>query len=221
MAENLSATALLLRQDEDFLSTQAENARMDVEALRQLHPAVRSRCLERFLKKSGVREPEKTHIAQAEALVFAEKPSAFARCPGGVTIARNYGKLEVRREDAPLAPVTLEVPGTVIWGDYRITAEEAAEPDAYTVYPCGTIKVRSRLSGDSIRLLGGTKSLKKLFIDRKIPAPIRNRIPVLSDERGVLAVYGIGIHPRPEESENPAVRIRIERMRNTEVDPNA
>ena len=221
LAEKLSATALLLRQDEEYLTHQAENAQMDVGALRQLHPAVRSRCLERFLKKSGVREPEKTHIAQAEALVFSEKPSAFARFPGGVTIARNYGKLEVRREDAPPAPVTLEVPGTVIWGDYRITASENDEPDAFTVYPVGAITVRSRLSGDSIRLPGGTKSLKKLFIDRKIPAPIRNRIPILSDERGVLAVYGIGIHPRPEESENPAVRIRIERLRNTEVDPNA
>ena len=221
LAEKLSATALLLRQDEEFLASQAENAGMDVEALLQLHPAVRSRCLERFLKESGVREPEKTHITQAEALVFSDKPSAFARFPGGVTIARNYGRLEVRREDAPLAPVTLEVPGTVIWGDYRITAGVPDEPDAFTVYPVGDITVRSRLSGDSIRLPGGTKSLKKLFIDRKIPAQNRDRIPVLADDRGVLAVCGIGVNPKLENYAYPAVRIRIERMINTEVDPNA
>ena len=34
--------------------------------------------------------------------------------------------------------------------------------------------------------------MKKLFIDRKIPAFERNRIPVLADDAGVAAVLGIG-----------------------------
>ena len=52
--------------------------------------------------------------------------------------------------------------------------------------------VRSRRTGDTITLSGGTKPLKKLLIDRKIPASLRDRIPVLSDDLGVLAVAGIG-----------------------------
>ena len=52
--------------------------------------------------------------------------------------------------------------------------------------------VRSRQSGDRIRLPGGTKSLKKLFIDRKIPADHRERVAVVADEKGVLAVDGFG-----------------------------
>ena len=58
----------------------------------------------------------------------------------------------------------------------------------------GTVVVRSRLPGDEMRLPGGTKSLKKLFIDQKIPASQRSRIPVLADERGVLAVFGLGVN---------------------------
>ena len=217
LAANVSAMALLLRQDEEYLAGAARAEAMDVENLRKLHPAVRQRCLEHFLKESGVREPEKTHIAQAEALIFTDKPSAFAQFPGGVTIARNYGKLEVRPESAALPSLTLDCPGTYLWGDYRITVGEAG----LEVHPQGPIIVRSRQSGDSIRLPGGTKSLKKLFIDRKIPAAHRDRIPVLCDEAGLLAVYGIGTNPRPDAQENPAVRIKIERITDTEDKANA
>jgi tRNA(Ile)-lysidine synthase len=59
---------------------------------------------------------------------------------------------------------------------------------------CGKITVRPRKEGDSIRLLGagGTKSLKKLFIERRIPMRERQLVPVVADDCGVLAVYGIG-----------------------------
>ena len=214
LAENVSAMALRLRQDEEYLSARAESASMDVDSLRSMHPAVRSRCLERFLKESGVREPEAPHIAQAEALIFTDKPSAFARFPGGVTIGRNYGILEVRRENTPLVPVTLQVPGTTLWGDYRITVTETDAKGPWTVYPMGPVTVRSRQTGDRIRLAGGTKSLKKLLIDRKIPAARRDRIPVICDEGGVLAVYGFGVNLDRVENTMPGFQIHIETITN-------
>ena len=209
-AENASAMALRLRQDEDCLSHMAEAETMDVAQLRQMHPALRVRCLESFLKGSGVREPEASHIAQAESLIFSEKPSAFARFPGGITVARNYDRLEVRRETDELPAVELPVPGAVRWGDYRITA--ALEGEGMSIYPSGPITVRSRQAGDSIRLSGGTKSLKKLFIDRKIPAAQRSRIPVLCDEEGILAVEQIGIDRSRQPQDAPPVRIQIEKI---------
>jgi tRNA(Ile)-lysidine synthase len=39
---------------------------------------------------------------------------------------------------------------------------------------------------------GGTKTLKKLFIEKKIPAAERRLAPVLADDEKVLAVWGIG-----------------------------
>ena len=219
LAENTSAMALRLRQDEDCLSQLAELPEMDVETLRTMHPALRKRALESFLKQSGVREPEASHIAQAESLVFSPKPSAFARFPGGVTIGRNYGLLQVQSRAEALEPMELPVPGSILWGDYRITAAEAGE--GITLYPDGPITVRSRLTGDSIRLSGGTKTLKKLFIDRKIPASERDRIPVLADRRGILAVHGFGIHSDTAEGKLPAVRILIEKITNTEEKENA
>ena len=84
-------------------------------------------------------------------------------------------------------------------------------PDTFTARPVGTLILRPRESGDVIRLSGGTKSLKKLFIDRKIPAVMRERIPVLCDEQGVLGVYSIGVHADRAAGELPAVTVRFDR----------
>ena len=83
--------------------------------------------------------------------------------------------------------------------------------DTVTVIPHGTVTLRSRQSGDRIRLPGGSRSLKKLFIDRKIPAAQRDAIPVLADETGILGVYGIGVHEERRAETIPAITIRIEK----------
>ncbi len=52
------------------------------------------------------------------------------------------------------------------------------------------IVLRSKRRGDSIRLAGGATSVKELLIGMKVPASERERIPILSDRSGVLAVLG-------------------------------
>ena len=214
LAENLSALALRLRQDEQCLSRQADFETLpEVAVLKSMDPALRSRALEAFLKRSGVKEPEESHICQAEALVFSEKPSAKASFPGGITISRCYDRLEAIVEAAGLEPrllgECLELPELCL----RITVAPAEEiintPDTFTVVPSGNLILRSREAGDRIRLTGGSKSLKKLFIDRKIPASRRDRIPVIADEQGILGVYGIGTDLDRRAGSLPAVTVRF------------
>ena len=217
LAENLSRMALRLREDEECLSRQSDfDTLPPVETLKSMPPALRSRALEKFLKQSGVKEPEDKHISAAEELLFSDKPSARAALPGGVTIARQYDRLTALREEPALKPTELKVPGETVTGSFRILCSPAKEilntADTFTVCPEGTLTVRSRQSGDRIRLPGGTKSLKKLFIDRKIPAPERDRIPVLCDEKGILGVYGIGVHGDRMAKTLPAITIHIENI---------
>ena len=219
IGQNLSAMALRLRQDEEYLSAQADFETLPtVETLKAMHPAVRSRCLEAFLRKNGVREPEQVHIAAAEKLLYSPKPSAKAHLPGGITVSRNYDRLECLAEtDAP-EEVRLTCPGEAEFGDFRIFCAPARElvntAETFTVQTAGTVTVRSRKSGDEIRLSGGTKSLKKLFIDRKIPAACRGRIPVAEDEQGILGVCSLGADLDRAAKELPAVMIRFEKIRN-------
>jgi tRNA(Ile)-lysidine synthase len=71
---------------------------------------------------------------------------------------------------------------------------------------CGRIVVRPRRAGDALRLYGRgcTKSLKKLFIENHIPARRRQLIPVVADDLGVLAVFGVGIDARAVASDGDA-----------------
>ena len=216
LAENLSDMALGLREDEDYLFRMAGETLPGVAALREMHPALRARALERFLKENGVPEPEKRHIALLEQLVFSDKPSARADLPGGITVARRYDTLEVLGEAQPLSERVLEGSLELPELGLRVVCAEADTivntPDTFTVVPAGKIVVRSRLPGDRIRLSGGTKSLKKLFIDRKIPASERLRIPVIADEAGVLGAWGIGADQNRIPKALPAVTIRFEKM---------
>lgn len=218
IAENLSQMALRLRQDEEFLSEQANSTTLPpVESLKRMPKALRNRALEAFLKENGVKEPEDSHITLAESLLFSEKPSARASFPGGVTIAREYDRLVCLPEKTELEETVLPCPGEVLLPGLRITCEPASEmvntPETFTVCPVGEIRLRSRKSGDSIRLSGGSKSLKKLFIDRKIPAAQRQQIPVICDEKGILGVYSIGANWDRTTGEN-TVTIRFEKIDN-------
>ncbi len=214
LAENLSAMARRLRQDEAYLSEQSSVCALPtVETLKNLHPAVRSRVLERFLRDCGVKEPEESHIRSAEALLFSEKPSARASFPGGVTIARSYDRLEAITPGRALEPTPLPLGGTVQLPGLTVTCTPAEElicdKTTFTVFPQGAITLRARKSGDTLRLPGGTKSLKKLFIDRKIPAAHREQIPVVCDDGGVLGVYGIGPNLDRIPAALPGVTIRF------------
>ena len=219
LAENLSATAQRLRLDEAALAERADFEELpEVTQLRQLPPAIRSRMLEQFLKKNGVKEPEAEHIALAQSLVFSDKPSARGNFPGGVTIIREYDRLRRLPEETALSTQVLPADGVVELENFRLTVSNADHMEntthIFTVQPQGEIVVRSRQSGDTMRLSGGTKSLKKLFADRKIPSYQRLQIPVLADDLGVIGVYGIGVNLDRAATALPAIRIVIENKEN-------
>ena len=215
IGENLSSMALNLRLDEACLSRLASGPMPGIEELKSLPDAIRRRYLERFLKENGVREPEESHLLQAESLLFHWNPSASMNFPGGIVIAREYDRLV--RLDSPemLGNYTLETETYVRELDLWVTVEEAVSleqgEDIFTVQTRGPLRLRARRAGDAIALSGGTRSLKKLFIDRKIPVSRRCRIPVVEDDDGILGVYGIGADRNRQASALPAKTIRFAR----------
>ena len=62
----------------------------------------------------------------------------------------------------------------------------------------GKSVVRTRQAGDKIRLVnrGCTKTLRDIFTECKIPVEERDSIPVISDDKGVIWIYGIGVAHR-------------------------
>jgi len=134
------------------------------------------------------------HLEAILELCRSDRPSGEVCLPHGLTARRAYGKLILTHAPppgplAPLSPVRGEnpVPGT----GWTLVLDGEPWPG---------LVVRSRRQGDEIALPGRPRrSLKKLFIDRKVPRWDRENIPVAADGGGVIAVAGFGpnrTHPR-------------------------
>ena len=232
--QGCSRMAMTLRQDGALLDRLARQAgerltdsagALDCAGVMALDPALRRRVLGSFLRQAGTAEPEAVHIAQAEALAESNSPSAWGEFPSGVVLMRQYGKLVNYHPGPPLAETALPVPGEVRAGGWLARCKisppgEKRENSPFTfALACDTIRqtplvLRPRRPGDRLCLPGGTKTVKKLFIDRKIPAAWRDTLPVLAAGDRVLAVAGIGgdvrFLPQPGA---PAVTVSLEKIK--------
>lgn len=81
-----------------------------------------------------------------------------------------------------------------------------------------TVVVRQRKDGDSVRLASNkmTKTLKKLFNERKIPTHQRDKILIISDENGIVWVEGFGVAVRCAVDEKTKNKLIIEVKGRTE-----
>lgn len=200
-AENPNLTAAvgrmtdLLRQENGYLDRAArallEEAACDggwqCSCLQAADPVLRRRALRLILDE--ISDPSLTHVEAAEKLLERENGSAFVSLPGGYILRREYGLLK------PVQPSNY-VPEAVSMAMREVSA--LSEPvDGKTVFalkPGYAIAMRSRQTGDALRLSGGSKSVKKLMIDRKIPAALRDTLPVITCDGICAAVYGLGTH---------------------------
>lgn len=218
-SENTSAMAMRLREDARLLdSLSAAKDVLRVDSVKVLPQAQRSRVLSAFLVKCGVKEPGAEHIALAQKLLDSDKPSARADFPGNIVICRNYDFLQPLKHASPIEEQILPCPGCLELPQLglRILCEEAGSLeqnyDSFAVTVSGNVILRSRQTGDRVTLQGGSKSLKQLLIDRKIPAASRNSIPVIADDTGILGVYSIGADCTRMAQSLPALRIRFEKI---------
>jgi len=154
------------------------------------------------------------HVKDVLALCNSDNPSASLSLPG-MEVYREYDRVifnvkpkENEEEFAPVFP-TIGNSFIILGLGLKITCKSVTcddnmcKSDVFTSFTtfmfksldiCGKISVRSRREGDFIRLKGqsGTKTLKKLFIEKRIPARKRNLVPVISDDEGVLGIYKVG-----------------------------
>lgn len=211
--EHVTPAALRLRQDEDYLDQAAQSAYdqakrpegLDCQLLRTLHPAILNRVLSRFLRAKGLKEPGSAQIEEVKKLIFSGNPSAACVFSGGTVFTRRYDLLTgAAEEGGSFAPVRLAVSGATEIPELglRVSCLEEIAPENPKSSPWeflldlaalpGPFLLRPRAPGDRLTLPGGAKTVKKLLIDRKIPASQRDRIPVLESEGQILGVFGLG-----------------------------
>lgn len=221
--ETASSVSELLRADEELLSELADafirdncaDQTADARGILNLPLAVSSRVIRKLY--SG--NLSYKHVKSVLELCGNPRPSAKVSLPN-MTVLRDYDRIVFQSKQQTSTggfaqifvddvdsgdSVVIHNAGLKMTCKVSIFGEDAVKVNKiFTSFLfkrldiCGKIAVRSRREGDSIKLFGhnGTKTLKKLFIERRIPARNRLLVPVITDEKGVLAVYGVGVGSR-------------------------
>lgn len=247
LTESISSTVKTLRADNDFLNARAaERAAMaswaeddlviDTKLIADAPNAIAPRVARWLLEQMGDGNfrGSFSHLGAIVDLARGADPSAALHLPGGLLVQRIYGELLFTTDQGPLPPfdpIPLNLDGETKIPDSpwhffcrRVTAPANLGKNRHTFYLkydmiSGVVLLRPRKTGDSISLPGrGGKTIKKLLIDEKVPRRLRERIPILADERSVLAVAGFG--PDASHLASPgdeAYEITIHRKERTEA----
>lgn len=216
----MERTIRLLRQDNDFLNAQAaqvaalarwaeDDLVIEARHISSAPAAIAPRAVRTLLSMlgNGSTDCASTHLEAVVDLARGDDPSAVVFLPGGLMAQRVYRELlfTTRRDPQVFSPCPLALDGET-WPEGSlygfscrrcVCPEEPAPGVMYFGTFTGTPVLRPRQTGDALKLPGReTKTLKKRFIDQKIPRRDRERCPVLADEAGILAAAPFG----PEES---------------------
>ncbi len=161
----------------------------------------------------------------------AERPNLTVSLGGGLCLKRVYDELVVstsRPSGMPAPEETmLKVPGvTSLEGaGYLLKTAVVARPErlnegrnvAYLDYEhlSGHLVVRTFRPGDRIQPLGmdGTKKLKDLFIDEKVPLEERRRIPIVVADGRIVWVVGMRQSEEFRVRDDTRKVLRIELLR--------
>lgn len=219
-AENLVSFARLAAEDDDFLYALAAELvfRAEPEAAGDTGmrvrfspraPLFRRACLS-VLKGLGVeRDYTSRHLDGIFSLLKSQAGSRVC-LPRGIVAVRGYDSVAFFLETGEKADADWREPfrkGRIDAGRYEIIVSEKAEEgegvfgrvlsfDGAAV-SAGAV-FRFRREGDRFEKFGGgNRSLKRYFIDKKIPRAMRGELPVLAGEDGnVYVVCGVEIADR-------------------------
>jgi len=205
---NMLLSSKLIRRDDELLDELAaaflssfEADSVDAKALSEQPFSIAARAVR---QRAGI---SLSYERVESVLNLAENGSSGSviELSQGAFASLEQGTLRFYKEEASiLKECTLKV-GTTDLGQsgYKVTvkhvpllSEEKVNKFRFEVkeefFP---LDIRARQTGDKLRLAfrSGTKSLKKLFIEEKIPAHKRDLVPVLTYQNRAAAVPGIGM----------------------------
>jgi tRNA(Ile)-lysidine synthase len=171
--------------------------KIDVNA----HPALISRAVVMGLKALGVeRDWEKIHVDSTLSLI-EKSNGAKINLLRGVIAVREYDKITLYRnsiDEKVQTPFSIEsinfknqtLSIDRVNGDVNLKSGLFADLDKIPQ----TAVIRTRRQGDTFtKFGGGTKSLNDYFTDAKIPARLRDEIPLLASESTIYVIFGYAV----------------------------
>ena len=194
-------------------------------ALAAYDSAIAARLLRSVLRRFGI-VPGRTGTRTALRFICTAPSGRTLELPGGLRIATEFDRARIERAPAEATPPDepLLIDGGEGRGAFRLggearTAEwrrwdgRTPDGDAVVVPLAGArfpLTLRGWRPGDRVRTPGGTKTLKKLFGEARIPRSARARVPVLADAAGtILWVAGLARAAPPTRPGEPGLTVYL------------
>lgn len=242
--EHINQTARQVREADRALERDAaeRTARVEVregrvtlaiDLLFAAPEAVRPRMLLILFDRLGVgrRDIGAVHLNAILSMARHTDQSRESRLslPHGVTARYCRRRLILETRPQTLTEVQLMPGRPLIWGDYRLTLLDRPEGEGLALRPrtpleSWAVSVGPCVPGDRLTLPGarGSRSIKRLCLDRRISLAERDRLPAVYVEGRLAAVWRLGVdeaflprsgpEERTEEAPEAAIRfIKIER----------
>jgi tRNA(Ile)-lysidine synthase len=221
ISRTLGATAAILAADDEVLSTRAEQrfallaagseGEIFFPVAELLHEpdAVRFRLYRMAISElcGDLRSISYRHLLDVDRLLGHEAPSCSVMLPRSLRAGRVYNSLRFSRDGASRNGEAVRITGFgsyPVFGGTLLVSPASLPITADSLPPSHALidldeapfpwSVRTFQDGDRMIPFGmtGSKKLKNLFIDLKVPRHQRREIPVLCDAEGrILSVPGV------------------------------
>ncbi|MFI3114619.1 MAG: tRNA lysidine(34) synthetase TilS [Clostridia bacterium] len=176
--------------------------KINIADVLKLHKSICYRVLNLIFKKLN---SNLTYTNFYKILEMCEKknPSFSLDFNKYIEIFREYDTIVFRENLEIVEKTTFQVLDSEIFIDTNMfeNLHKSYKVD-FKKIDLNTLEIGSKQIGDTICLSGGTKTLKKLFIDKKIPQKLRAFVPVLRDKHGIICVCFIGVDLRRMSKNN-------------------
>lgn len=185
---------------------------LNIAPLLNEHKAIRYSLYRYILQKiqGNLANISLIHIDNIDKFLYNGHVGLILQLPANLKIYYQYGKLNFTKQAKNIfaqADYSLNIMAKINEPNYLPDGQIIEINSVDKIFPIkgrnhcfidadkikGNLLIRSRQNGDKIVPKGmqGSKKVKDIFIDNKIPAPKRAHVPIICDEQGIIWLAGV------------------------------
>ena len=219
--------------DNIVLSHKEQELVLDIPNLRGLEYPIQGHLIRMAIEKIKGNLSDLSYVHVHNILDSLDSTEKWEQhLPGGIFVSGYRGRLVVNREksrerEKKFYNYSLPVPGEIeidelgkklratILDEFSLDQFDQADPNIahvdYSVLSKNLV-VRNKQSGDRFSPLGmrATKKLQDLFVDEKIPAELRDAIPIVESKGKIVWVGGIRVDDRARVKKSTKKVVKLE-----------
>lgn len=141
-------------------------------------------AVNQFFKENGREKGvSKKQCLEIRKVIFSKKSNIILPIDSSLIFVKSYKKIQLMRDDKISFEYLIECPCKLDTPYFYLDFTKGAENRNVTSYP---FIIRNPMQGDKYRIKGYYKTLKRLFIDWKMPIILRKRWPIFVNMDGFI-----------------------------------